>query len=130
MAVLIVCGDAAAMDRLARSLEDDGHLVVTAASGRRALDVLKCNQNIRTVVVDRRIPDMSPFDLFQAYNAYRELQWPGCETRRGNPAFILSQSLQVEGARSDLLNAVSDISSNRAHRSSLETACEPAGAVL
>lgn len=131
MAVLIVCGNAFAKDALARSLEDDGHDVVTAGSGQRALDVLKCNQQIKAVVVDRLIPDMSPFDLFQAYNAYRELQWPGCETSRNTPAFILSHSLESqEGSRRDVLDVVSGIAAESAIRRPTVAAFQSSGPTL
>lgn len=113
MAVLIVYGDTSVMGELAHSLEEDGHDVVTAGSGRRALDMLKCNQSIKAVVVDRLLPDMSPFDLFQAYNAYRELKWPGCETSRCSPSFILSHpQLSHEASRRDVLNAMSGIAND------------------
>ena len=103
MAVLIVCGDTSATDTLAGSLVEDGHEVVTAGTGRRALDMLKFNRKITAVIVDRDIPDMSPFDLFQAYNAYREMQWPGCDTSRESPAFILSHPLRSQADAGDPL---------------------------
>lgn len=114
MSVLIVCGDTSAKGLLAQLLGADGHEVVAAPSGQRALDVLKCNPNIKVVVADRLIPDMSPFDLFRAYNAYREMQWPGCETARGTPAFVLSHPLKshAEIGR-EVLDAVSGNDSRR-----------------
>ena len=61
--VLIVDDDREAADALSLALQGYGHNVAAAYSAREALDLLDENREIRLVVSDIRMPDVSGFDF-------------------------------------------------------------------
>jgi DNA-binding NtrC family response regulator len=61
--VLIVDDNRDAADALAMALREYGHTVTAAYSAREALDLLDEKPEIRLVVSDVRMPDVSGFDF-------------------------------------------------------------------
>jgi DNA-binding NtrC family response regulator len=61
--VLIVDDNRDAADALAMALREYGHTVTAAYSAREALDLLDEKPEIRLVVSDIRMPDVSGFDF-------------------------------------------------------------------
>jgi len=61
--VLIVDDDREAADALSLALQGYGHNVAAAYSAREALDLLDENREIRLVVSDIRMPEVSGFDF-------------------------------------------------------------------
>src|SRR5205823_12012367 len=61
--VLIVDDNRDAADALAMALREFGHTVAAAYSARQALDMMDENPDIRIVVSDIRMPDVSGFDF-------------------------------------------------------------------
>lgn len=61
--ILIVDDNRDAADALSLALQGYGHKVAAAYSAREALDLLDENQEIRLVVSDIRMPDVSGFDF-------------------------------------------------------------------
>jgi len=61
--VLIVDDNRDAADALAMALREFGHTVAAAYSARQALDMMDENPEIRIVVSDIRMPDVSGFDF-------------------------------------------------------------------
>jgi DNA-binding NtrC family response regulator len=61
--VLIVDDNRDAADALSLALQGYGHTVAAAYSAREALDLLDENPEIRLVVSDIRMPDVSGFDF-------------------------------------------------------------------
>ena len=61
--VLIVDDNRDAADALSLALQGYGHDVAAAYSAREALDLLDENREIRLVVSDIRMPDVSGFDF-------------------------------------------------------------------
>ena len=61
--VLIVDDNRDAADALSLALQGYGHKVAAAYSAREALDLLDENREIRLVVSDIRMPDVSGFDF-------------------------------------------------------------------
>jgi CheY-like chemotaxis protein len=61
--ILVVDDNRDAADVLALALQGYGHKVAAAYSAREALDLLDENREIRLVVSDIRMPDVSGFDF-------------------------------------------------------------------
>jgi CheY-like chemotaxis protein len=63
MIVLLVDDDALVLDGTAAMLEALGHDVITASSGREALQRLECDEHIEVMLTDINMPNMSGLDL-------------------------------------------------------------------
>ena len=61
--ILIVEDDLASMELLKQILKNKSPLVLGAANGVEALDVVKSNPNIDLILLDIRLPDINGFDL-------------------------------------------------------------------
>jgi PAS domain S-box-containing protein len=61
--ILVVDDDALVLTNIAAMLEDLGHVVVPAASGQRALEVLGSNPDIEVVISDQAMPGMTGMQL-------------------------------------------------------------------
>jgi signal transduction histidine kinase len=70
--VLLVDDDPLIAAATAEMLEDLGHVVVEAASGRRALDLLSKGTKVDVVVTDHAMPGMTGTELARAIQS----QWP------------------------------------------------------
>lgn len=71
LSVLLVDDDALVRDGTAGMLEDLGHAVIEAESGRRALDILRGGRAVDVVVTDQAMPGMSGVQLAAAIAAER-----------------------------------------------------------
>ena len=70
--VLLVDDDPLIASATAEMLEDLGHIVVEAASARRALDLLAKNTKVDVVITDHAMPGMTGVELAHAIGQ----QWP------------------------------------------------------
>jgi CheY-like chemotaxis protein len=61
--LMIVDDDAEVRTVVAESLEDLGYRVVQASSGKEALDLLARTPNLRLLITDIRMPEMSGIEL-------------------------------------------------------------------
>jgi CheY-like chemotaxis protein len=61
--LMIVDDDPEVRVIVAEFLEDFGYGVVQADSGRKALDLLACHTDLRMIISDIRMPDMSGIEL-------------------------------------------------------------------
>jgi PAS domain S-box-containing protein len=72
LTVLAVDDDALVLMNTAAMLEDLGHAVLEAASGREALDLLRRSNTVDLVITDQAMPGMSGVELAAAVRA----EWP------------------------------------------------------
>jgi PAS domain S-box-containing protein len=66
LSILAVDDDALVLLNTAAMLEDAGHRVVTACSGRQALDILSKGERFDLLVTDQAMPGMTGVDLVEA----------------------------------------------------------------
>jgi CheY-like chemotaxis protein len=72
--VLVVDDDSNVLEVVAAMLEDLGCDVVTAESGRAALDLLEQNQQIAILITDINMPGMDGHELAERAKSRPELQ--------------------------------------------------------
>jgi CheY-like chemotaxis protein len=70
--ILVVDDDALVLQNTAAMLEDLGHHVIEASSGRKALEVLRRAKRVDLVVTDQAMPGMTGVQLAAAIKA----DWP------------------------------------------------------
>jgi signal transduction histidine kinase len=70
--VLVVDDDVLISASTAAMLEDGGHAVVEAASGQRALEILRLGTKVDVVITDQGMPHMSGLELVRQIRRY----WP------------------------------------------------------
>ena len=84
--VLVVDDDPAVLDAIASMLEDLGCTVLTAGSGRAALDQLRQNDEIAILITDINMPGMDGHELAELarrdHPQLKVLQLSGREPRR------------------------------------------------
>lgn len=90
--VLVVDDEPAVLDVIVGMLEDLGCQVISAQSGRDALDRLKQNQDISVLITDINMPGMDGHELAELAKRARPelkmLQLSGREPRRGGLPMI------------------------------------------
>ena len=70
--VLAVDDDLLVLMNTSFMLEDQGHTVLTASSGRRALEILQAGQRVDLVIADQAMPGMTGSELSREIAAL----WP------------------------------------------------------
>jgi len=61
--ILIVDDEAIALERLETILEKEGYVVIKAADGKQAWDILQEDKDIELVLLDRMMPNMDGMEL-------------------------------------------------------------------
>ncbi|HVY49899.1 MAG TPA: response regulator [Minicystis sp.] len=67
--ILVVDDEPRLRDIVSEILRDEGFTVITAASGRAALEVLAATPDVALVLTDRAMPGMDGVELFDAIRA-------------------------------------------------------------
>jgi CheY-like chemotaxis protein len=73
VSVLIVDDEIPIRDSIRDALEDEGHRTLVAANGNEALEHLKSNDDVDTMIIDLLMPGMSGFELLKAIEDVPEL---------------------------------------------------------
>ena len=76
LTVLVVDDDSLVLTNMAAMLDDIGHRVFEAASARRALCILRREEDIDLVITDQAMPRMTGIELIAAINS----EWPDLPT--------------------------------------------------
>ena len=76
LTVLVVDDDSLVLTNMAAMLDDIGHRVFEAASARRALCILRRENDIDLVITDQAMPRMTGIELIAAINS----EWPDLPT--------------------------------------------------
>ena len=76
LTVLVVDDDSLVLTNMAAMLDDIGHRVFEAASGQKALSILRREKDIDLVITDQAMPRMTGIELIAAINA----EWPALPT--------------------------------------------------
>ena len=94
MVILVVDTVSLVRSNLDRLLTANGHEVLTADTGKAAVEILKNDQRISLVVTDLHVAGMTAVDLFKAT---RNIERVGDGGNSSPPEFILFTSLRPDG---------------------------------
>jgi signal transduction histidine kinase len=68
--VLVVEDDGPTRELMQRTIQDAGHVVLSAENGRLALTLLEQNSNVQLVVLDLMMPEMDGFEFLEHLRAH------------------------------------------------------------
>lgn len=94
--ILLVDDDALARETLAEMLASQGHSVVQASGGRRALSLLEAGESVDLVLTDLRMPGMTGWQLVDVLKA----RWPQL------PLGLMTATPQALSAQHDRVDLV------------------------